>query len=121
MLFASGGVAADLTPSVETGLGVFYVIAAFANFVYAFVNTRNGAGKGGLIWNLVSVFFLILAVPYFLRMHLAMPLWLKDTSDMGLGYALLGTGVEPGTVATINVILVGLLYALLAAALLDAI
>jgi hypothetical protein len=91
----------DLTPSVETGLAIFYLVVALMNGgygVYQQVIAKNA--RQGFLWYFVGGFFLLHFLIFALHYGVPMPHWLRDLSDQGLQRGLITLGLPVSTSAS---------------------
>lgn len=100
----------DLTPSVQFGLGNYYVLVALANFSYGlFAQMKLKKAPQALLWFAVGAFFVILALLYYAGVGPSLPQWYKDLSDQGIKRSLVDLGVSGGVAGSIYYVGLGLL------------
>jgi hypothetical protein len=76
----------SLAPSIQDGLGIYYVLLAILNVgfaAYQLWNRRNLLQT--VIWAAVAVIFLIHAVAYFTKQGWTLPMSAKDLADQLMG------------------------------------
>jgi hypothetical protein len=76
----------NLTPSIQTGLGVYYLVVVLLNLgfvAYQLVARRNTLQA--VIWSVVSGLFLIHALAYFAKLGWALPQGTRDLVDLFMG------------------------------------
>jgi hypothetical protein len=76
----------NLTPSIQTGLGVYYLVVVLLNLgfvAYQLIARRNTLQA--VIWSVVSGLFLIHALAYFAKLGWALPQGTRDLVDLFMG------------------------------------
>jgi hypothetical protein len=76
----------NLTSSIQTGLGVYYVLAALLNLGFAAYQLKFQRNSfQAVIWTVVSGVFLIHAIAYFAQLGWVLPQGLRDLADAFMG------------------------------------
>ena len=75
----------ELTPSVQSGLAVFYVLAAAMNAGYAYYHVKHRNRPQASLWLLAAGAFLVHAFLYLapIGRHLVIPTTIADWVDWG--------------------------------------
>jgi hypothetical protein len=76
----------NLTSSIQTGLGVYYVLAALLNLGFAAYQLKLQRNSfQAIIWAVVSGVFLIHAIAYFAELGWVLPQGLRNLADAFMG------------------------------------
>jgi hypothetical protein len=89
----------DLTPGVQVGLGVFFLLLAFANgFMGSYQLFQGNTTRWPWIWFGFMFLCLPLGAMFCSQAGFVIPQSFRDTMDLGLARGLVTLGLSPGSV-----------------------